>query len=511
MAKQMYEKEKIRAIAAKIKKYDPSWFNGLTTAEMPKGIERVYEIGFADGRQSGYNEGRNASVTAFNNNNYEQGYNEGYDKGYATGFRAADNLTKLPELTYPGTPEDLVAGTQLIDSRGNLIEGELEPVPMLGIMVAANPYTVDTAGGKEIWFQTTYPGRRSYIANGTNVVVTSVARNFGNAPANVVPKGYTFTSETGLKVEGTAEPRAGKDVTVNNADVTIPAGYYAESVQKTIDTDPFYDAGHDAGYESGYSKGYNHGHDIGTNTGFSNGYEHGYIVGCGDGADRVKTEEARTRADIVDNLPNLSFTVPSGYYADAVNLDTSSHWDDGYERGHAEGVNALKHEEARTEEDVTFELDIDSDFLPVTVPQGYYATEVIKNIDLTPVCDARYDAGYDMGYADGLSAGGGGGGSSEDLDALGALCDWSIMTDTSSIPIICLVNYHPTYYMCCTVYTDSGDIPYYYDENGYEVYPEFGEVVVAPNQVLDLTFDYPMSSMGGIYVENVRWTRDGTV
>jgi hypothetical protein len=262
MAKQMYEKEKIRAIAAKIKKYDPSWFNGITTSEMPQGIERVYEIGFADGRQSGYNEGRNASGTAFNKNNYEQGYNEGYDKGYVAGFRAADNVTKLPELTSPGKPNDLILGKQLIDEHGNLIEGTLKPIPKFGIMVAASPHIVDTAGGKEIWLETTYPGSKAYIENGTSVVVTSVARNFGNAPASVVPVGYTFTSETGLKVEGTAPKRTTNDITQQGDIINVPSGYYTEDANMEINTDQYYDQGYEDGRLAGYKAGFDAG--IGT-------------------------------------------------------------------------------------------------------------------------------------------------------------------------------------------------------------------------------------------------------
>ena len=264
MAKRLFEEERIRAIAAKIKKYDSSWFDGLTTAEMPKGIERVYEIGFADGRQSGYNDGRNASNAASNKSNYERGYSDGYDKGYVTGFGAGENLTKLPELTCPGTPEDLVAGTQLIDAHRNVVEGALDPVPMLGILVAASPYTVDTASGKEIWFAATYSGSRSYIEDGTSVIVTSVARNFGNAPAAVVPVGYTFTSEAGLKVEGAAPMRTATDLEIEELDnenlgLRVPSGYYANDAHKQINIKPYYNEGYSLGYRAGYTQGFDEG------------------------------------------------------------------------------------------------------------------------------------------------------------------------------------------------------------------------------------------------------------
>lgn len=145
------------------------------------------------------------------------------------------------------------------------------------------------------------------------------------------------------------------------------------------------------------------------------------------------------------------------------------------------------------------DISIDGATKEIKIPSGYYADDIVANGEVI------YDFGYDAGYKKGLDAGG------DVLEALGALCDWSIMTDTSSIPTVCLVNYHPTYYMSCSMFGDKGETPFYLTEEGEAVYPEEGYVVVAPDSALDLTFDYPMSSIGSIYVENMRWSKDGAI
>ena len=45
MAKQLYEEKNIKAIADKIRDLAPLVYKGFTTAEMPDGIEIVYEEG----------------------------------------------------------------------------------------------------------------------------------------------------------------------------------------------------------------------------------------------------------------------------------------------------------------------------------------------------------------------------------------------------------------------------------------------------------------------------------
>ena len=105
---------------------------------------------------------------------------------------------------------------------------------------------------------------------------------------------------------------------------------------------------------------------------------------------------------------------------------------------------------------------------------------------------------------------GGGGGSSEDLEALGALCEWSIMTNSESIPTIYVYNYHPTYYMHCCLMTGIGDCPYYSTEDD-DIFVEDGAVVIEPGGYLELWYESPFSALDGIEVLDVRWTKDGTI
>lgn len=80
MAKLLYEKAYISAIAAKIRSLVPSlWDYKFTVAEIPDGIARVYE----EGRKNGKTEGHRAG--------YSEGLARGETVGYTKGHRAALN------------------------------------------------------------------------------------------------------------------------------------------------------------------------------------------------------------------------------------------------------------------------------------------------------------------------------------------------------------------------------------------------------------------------------------
>lgn len=80
MPKLLYEKAYIDAIAAKIRSLVPSLYQlKFTTAEIPEGIERVYE----EGRKNGKIEGHRAG--------YSEGLARGETVGYTKGHRAALN------------------------------------------------------------------------------------------------------------------------------------------------------------------------------------------------------------------------------------------------------------------------------------------------------------------------------------------------------------------------------------------------------------------------------------
>lgn len=133
MAKQLYEEERIKDIAKKIRELAPGLRDGLfTTSEMPNGIERVFEEGERKGRTAGFTEGYGAGYSSGASRGKEEGYNDGYNKGHEEGYYkgysegAEDNQgVQLPPLISPGTADDLVEGKQLIDGKGNIVEGAI--------------------------------------------------------------------------------------------------------------------------------------------------------------------------------------------------------------------------------------------------------------------------------------------------------------------------------------------------------------------------------------------------
>ena len=89
MAKLLYEKAYIDAIAAKIRSLVPSLYKRrFTTAEIPEGIERVYEEGKSIGKTEGHRTG------------YIEGINRGETVGYTKGYRAA--LSSIPRAEGRG-------------------------------------------------------------------------------------------------------------------------------------------------------------------------------------------------------------------------------------------------------------------------------------------------------------------------------------------------------------------------------------------------------------------------
>lgn len=470
MAKQLYEKEKIDAIAAKIRKLVPTLYKArFTTEEMPAAVERVYEEGKTEGQTAGYNSGYSTGyidgLTRGNKNGYDQGYYEGYSVGSLEANRDYD------DGHHAGYQKGLAEGIEKVKTE------EAKTNEDIVVQVDEVSVTVTTPSG--------------YYAEESKRVISGA--ELDPITNRVYDEGHYDGYNDGL-VEGeekvkTEEARTSSDVTHSvtkiAATVTIPSGYYAEEVKRVLDVqdgdlDPIVDAAYDEGSEAGYNNGYD--------TGYNEGYAEGLAQGGGSVDPTTVWElnalpdfESLTSTDILFASNEMEFSRISRMYV-AGNLNKQG---------------------------ITY---VGASTKTVYTMASGWSNQAYRTITIhEEITDENFLAWLQTNATLISGGSGGGGGSSEDLEALGALCDWSLMTDTSSIPLICLVNYHPTYYMCCTVYTDSGDIPYYYDENGYEVYPEFGEVVVAPNQVLDLTFDYPMSSMGGIYVENVRWTRDGTV
>ena len=145
-------------------------------------------------------------------------------------------------------------------------------------------------------------------------------------------------------------------------------------------------------------------------------YDEGYSDGLVDGAEKVKTEEARTVLDLELDVSKVSITVPKGYYANTESLNVDPFYDKGYD----DGVDRVKTEEARDENNITYSINPAEATVTIAVGSGYYAenaSKVIPSDDLEPMTEIFYERGhehgYNKGYSDGLADGGGGGGNSD--------------------------------------------------------------------------------------------------
>ena len=112
--------------------------------------------------------------------------------------------TVLPALDNPATSADMAEGKQLIDAGGNVVTGSLpvrsgefskdcEGVEPYGTLLS--PYCVLDSD--------------VLLKKDTKVYVDLVSYEYGNAKPEDVAKGKTFTSESGFKVEGTAQMGGG--------------------------------------------------------------------------------------------------------------------------------------------------------------------------------------------------------------------------------------------------------------------------------------------------------------
>lgn len=121
------------------------------------------------------------------------------------GSHEGGTSAELPELTDPGTADDLAEGKQLIDADGNVVEGALSESNPVCLYPDATYDTSDDMPSIK------FSGKafKSVICRKDQQYSMSVlASNFGNATAADVTKGKTFTSSAGLKVTGTKEEAA---------------------------------------------------------------------------------------------------------------------------------------------------------------------------------------------------------------------------------------------------------------------------------------------------------------
>lgn len=81
--------------------------------------------------------------------------------------------------------------------------------------------------------------------------------------------------------------------------------------------------------------------------------------------------------------------------------EMASHVQLVYAKGYTNGKENLKKEEARTWEDVSTYLDLDSKIVEVDLSSGYYAGDTLVTVDVQEVYDAGHTEGYTEGAVDG--------------------------------------------------------------------------------------------------------------
>jgi hypothetical protein len=107
---------------------------------------------------------------------------------------------ELPSLTTPGTASDLANGKQLIDANGNVVTGTI-PVKDIAAQTEFNAVLFDSESGNISVIGKL--GEKAIVSGTTSIITNVPASETGDASADDVVKGKTFTSANGVKVTGT--------------------------------------------------------------------------------------------------------------------------------------------------------------------------------------------------------------------------------------------------------------------------------------------------------------------
>ena len=92
----------------------------------------------------------------------------------------------------------------------------------------------------------------------------------------------------------------------------------------------------------------------------------------------------------------------------------------------------------------------------------------------------------------------------DDLEALGALCDWDIMLDSNSRLVVSIENKHPSYYLKCTVTNRTAGN--FVDPEDNSILNNTLEVTLEPGDIGTFALNAPEWGLDSIYIDNVRWT-----
>lgn len=128
------------------------------------------------------------------------------------GTMEPNNGVELPELTNPASAEDMASGKQMIDANGNVVEGSLWVSDGIywgeyafeedGVRCSVGPDHIS-----ENWIAVSAPpqetAERHILEAGASVKLAVPLADFGTVTRDQVVQGATFTSENGLKIEGT--------------------------------------------------------------------------------------------------------------------------------------------------------------------------------------------------------------------------------------------------------------------------------------------------------------------
>lgn len=142
---------------------------------------------------------------------------------------------ELPELTAEGAASDLRSGKQLIDGDGNIITGTAAAIQGNASYTVPPVYVTAAAGAvKLIEMSKTFTEPAFIGATGdTEIRLRSETSNFGDATAEDVVAGKTFTSAAGLKVTGTYTPLDTSDADAAASDILAGKTAYVNGEKVT--------------------------------------------------------------------------------------------------------------------------------------------------------------------------------------------------------------------------------------------------------------------------------------
>ena len=151
-------------------------------------------------------------------------------KSGVTIFNTTGTFTKVD--SNAATTSD-IRSNKIAYVNGEEITGSL-PEYGAGFNMSYSSITDDTAANAQIKVKGTRTNSSCIINKNSTTELKVPASNFGNATRDQVLDSSTFTSSAGLAVTGNIATKTSSDVIVNNNTVTIPAGYYASAIDKDV-------------------------------------------------------------------------------------------------------------------------------------------------------------------------------------------------------------------------------------------------------------------------------------